>query len=370
MKLTSLDTFNQIPSSDFRRISSSKSPLLASSFFNCLETSGCIGDGTGWWPNHLLLSDEVGLQGIIPAYIKSHSWGEFVFDWSWAEAYEQHGLEYYPKLVCTIPFTPISSDKLISTSLGHGDVLEKLTDHCLEQAIHSWHMLFCPRIEKLPINVFERHTVQFHWFNRDYTDFDDFLSYFTARKRKNTHKERQSITEQGIEVRHFSGHEIGEKELDFFFLCYQQPYLKRGHKPHLNKLFFALLVERFADNILLIVAMHRNRYVASALFIVDDKQLYGRYWGCVEEFDNLHFELCYYQGIEFCIENKMACFNPGAQGEHKIRRGFEPVITYSYHWVSNVAFRAAIKDFCYRERQHLQRYFNACQKALPFKKIG
>ncbi len=368
MNLTTKDHIEQINPGDWQRLNGSLSPFLALEYFKALEASGCVSGERGWSPHHLVFSDDNGVCGILPSFIKSHSWGEFVFDWDWAEAFEQHGYDYYPKLVSTIPFTPVPSDKLLTNDLCQQDVFSQVIEHCAAQSLNSWHLLFCPPVANIGrVDVFERNTVQFHWFNREYHDFEHFLSTFTARKRKNSRKERLSIIQQGIEITRFSASEITEKELDFFYLCYQQPYLKRGHTPHLNREFFQKIFSSLSDNVLLIIASHQQRYVASALFLFDQQALYGRYWGCVESFNNLHFELCYYQGIEYCIEQKLQSFNPGAQGEHKIKRGFEPIMTYSYHWVKQAEFSPAIKDFCQRERQHMQHYFNQCQLALPFK---
>jgi len=367
VKLTINDSISKISVEDWQHLNSSNSPFLDDQYFRALEQSGSVGGNSGWVPHHVMFEQDDELLGVLPSYVKSHSWGEFVFDWNWAQAFEQHGVAYYPKLVSTIPFTPISSTKLLSNTLKQDAVVDQMIEHCNAQSFNSWHLLFCRKMEVTRDDVFERHTVQFHWFNRDYRDFEHFLSGFVARKRKNVRKERSSIATQGLEIRRFSASEIGEVELDFFYRCYQQSYFKRDHTPHLSKAFFAQIFNGLADNILLIIASHQQQYVASALFLFDDAQLFGRYWGCVEEFNNLHFELCYYQGIEFCIAQGLQSFNPGAQGEHKIKRGFEPVLTYSYHWVKEPAFRSAIEDFCQRERQHLQVYFEQCQQALPFK---
>jgi predicted N-acyltransferase len=308
---------------------------------------------------------------ILPAYIKNHSWGEYVFDWSWAEAYQAHELNYYPKLVSTIPFTPIPSEKLLSNQNkpqpNYHDVFTLLTQHCQQQGIHSWHVLFAPELQHLPDDVYQRHTVQFHWYNRQYQSFEHYLDSFTARKRKNTRKERLSISQQHIEITQLTGQKIGKKELDYFYLTYQLTYLKKGHTPHLTYPFFEALLLKQADDILLVMASHQDDYVACALFLYDDTTLYGRYWGCSENVKNLHFELCYYQGIEFCIEHQLTSFNPGTQGEHKIQRGFEPVLTHSYHWIQHPAFKAAINDFCQQECQQMKDYLKQCQQALPFK---
>ena len=215
--------------------------------------------------------------------------------------------------------------------------------------------------------MYHRNTVQFHWFNRNYASFEDFLSTFSARKRKNTRKERQSIEQQGIKIRRLKNSEISEKDIEFFYLAYQLTYLKRGHQPHLSLAFFQQLLSNDSVNALLIVASNDKEDIACSLFFYDDKQLYGRYWGCIEFVKNLHFELCYYQGIEFCIEQKLEKFNPGTQGEHKISRGFEPVLTHSYHWIKHPSFKQPIKEFCQQEQKHMQIYQGQCRQLLPFK---
>lgn len=295
-----------------------------------------------------------------------------MFDWSWAEAFEQHNVPYYPKLVATVPFTPISSSKLLTASnneIEQAQIFSLLSEHCLEKQLNSWHILFAPMAKapaSLPKDVYQRHTVQFHWFNQQYQTFDDFLSTFSARKRKNVKKERLSISQQNIVIRQILGKDISADELEFFYLTYQLTYLKRGHTPHLTAEFFHQIVNTLADNILLIIASINGKHIACAWFFYDDTQLYGRYWGCTEHINNLHFELCYYQGIEFCIKHKLQIFNPGAQGEHKIQRGFEPVLTHSYHWIKHLPFRAAIQQFCLQEQKQMQHYLTQCQQLLPF----
>jgi len=303
-------------------------------------------------------------------YIKQHSWGEYVFDWAWADAYQKHNEPYYPKLVATIPFTPISTAKLMTNEVELPQVFSALSEHCLMQNINSWHILYTNEMDKQPQklnNVFHRNTVQFHWFNRQYHEFSDFLSTFTARKRKNVNKERLSIAQQNIKVRRILGKDITQEELSFFYLTYQLTYIKRGHSPHLTVDFFTRALKSLTNNILLVIASINDCDIACAWFFFDEQQLYGRYWGCTQTHNNLHFELCYYQGIEFCIEQKLQTFNPGAQGEHKIQRGFEPVLTHSYHWIKHLGFRAAIQQFCQQEQQQMRRYLTHCQQFLPFK---
>jgi predicted N-acyltransferase len=380
--ITFYDSFEQIPLSDWQKLNTSLCPLVSYDFFKALEDSKSVSCAQGWQPHHMVIEKDNVIEGIMPLYLKQHSWGEYVFDWDWAKAFEANGIDYYPKLVATIPFTPLPSNKLFSNKLSLLELLPSLINYCQEHDINSWHILFCPEVDcsvkqinnekrstenKLPEDVYQRHTVQFHWFNRGYESFEDFLSTFTSRKRKNTRKERTSIDQQGITIRRLLGKDITASDIDFFYLTYQLTYFKKGHQPHLSADFFKNIFSNINENTLLIIASHHHEDVACALFFYDDKQLYGRYWGCKESFKNLHFELCYYQGIAFCIENNLQSFNPGTQGEHKIQRGFEPVLTHSYHWIKHAAFKDAVKDFCQRECEHMEKYHQQCQQALPFK---
>ncbi|ALO34044.1 hypothetical protein CMT41_04365 [Colwellia sp. MT41] len=384
MQITFFERFEQIPASDWHRLNTSSCPLVSYEFFKALEASQSVSGARGWQPHHMVIENDGIIDGIMPLYLKQNSWGEYVFDWDWAKAYEDNNLAYYPKLVGTIPFTPVTSNKLWSNKLNLAELFSSLISHCHQHEINSWHILYCPEIDsevtptekgksttmaKLPEDVYLRHTVQFHWFNRGYASFDDFLATFTSRKRKNTRKERASIKQQGISIRQVRGPDITASDIDFFYLTYQLTYLKQGHQPHLNFDFFKHIFTHLAANVLLIIASHNDEDVACALFFYDDSHLYGRYWGCKTAFNNLHFELCYYQGIAFCIEHNLQCFNPGTQGEHKIQRGFEPVLTHSYHWVKHAAFKEAIKEFCQRECQHMESYQQQCRQALPFKVV-
>ena len=367
MKIDFIDSINDISAIDWQRLNESSNPLASYDFLKAMEDSASASKTRGWQPHHIQISNNNNVTAILPLYIKHNSWGEYVFDWGWAEAYQKNGLSYYPKLVSTLPFTPVTTDKLISSTLCQTDVFKLLTEHCHQHSFNSWHLLFCPTVKDMPDDVYLRHTVQFHWFNRQYFDFDDFISTFSSRKRKNTRKERLSISQQGINIRRLKGIDITPKDLDFFYLTYQLTYLKKGHQPHLSIEFFQNILASLPDNILLIIASNENEDLACSLFFYDNKQLYGRYWGCIQHVNNLHFELCYYQGIEFCIEHNITSFNPGTQGEHKIQRGFEPILTNSYHWVKHPAFKSAIKDFCQQERQQTKNYLQRCQQALPYK---
>jgi predicted N-acyltransferase len=370
MKIDFVNSIEEISASHWQNLNNSACPFLRYDFFNALEKSQSVSFNQGWQAHHLVATIINDVVAVMPMYLKSHSWGEYVFDWDWADAFKRYDINYYPKLVATIPFTPISSDKLLSSQLQVSALFEPLIEHCQQENINSWHILYCNEIKTpLPEDVYQRNTVQFHWFNRDYKTFDDFLSTFTSRKRRSTRKERVSIIQQDIKIRRLMNHEITEKDLEFFYLTYQITYLKRGHQPHLNYDFFRQIVTEMGSNVLLLIASHGQEDVACALFFYDDAQLYGRYWGCTEYYNNLHFELCYYRGIEFCIENKLKNFNPGTQGEHKIQRGFEPVLTHSYHWIKHLDFKAAIKNFCQQEQRHMLTYQQQCRQLLPFKKL-
>jgi uncharacterized protein len=368
LKIEIVKNIADIKQQDWQRLNRASSVFSNYQFFHCLESSGSVTQTQGWQPHHLQLrNDKNHVNAILPMYVKSHSWGEYVFDWAWADAYQRNNIAYYPKLVATTPFTPVTSDKLLSTDFTLTDAFQKLSQHCQQQGLHSWHLLYCQQAAQELDDVYQRNTVQFHWLNYNYRDFDDFLSRFSARKRKNARKERLSISQQNIAIRRIHGNDISEKELAFFYLTYQLTYLRRGHTPHLTFEFFKAIVNTLPEHILLIIASCNGEDIACAWFFFDDKHLYGRYWGCTQSFNNLHFELCYYQGIEFCIEHKLALFHPGTQGEHKIARGFEPKLTTSYHWIKQEEFKAPIKAFCLQEQQQMRHYQTQCQQRLPFK---
>jgi len=367
-KVEFVNSIAAINPNDWQQLSNTTCPFLHYDFFNALEKSQSASLEKGWKPHHLTASINNELIALIPMYLKSHSWGEYVFDWDWAEAFERYDIPYYPKLVATIPFTPVSSQKILSEQLQMNDLFDALTNHCLQESLSSWHILYCDKISApLPDDVYERNTVQFHWFNRHYKSFDDYLNTFTSRKRRSTRKERLTIPQQGIQVRELKGHQITPKDRAFFYLTYQLTYLKRDHQPHLNEAFFEQIIEEMGDHVLLLIASTQEEDVACALFFYDESQLYGRYWGCTRQVKNLHFELCYYRGIEFCIRHDLKSFTPGTQGEHKIQRGFEPVLTYSYHWIRHPGFKDPVKDFCQQEQNHMLMYQQDCQQLLPFK---
>tara|TARA_B100001778_G_C18484413_1_gene581932 strand:- start:61 stop:1032 length:972 start_codon:yes stop_codon:yes gene_type:complete len=313
----------------------------------------------------------------MPLYIKTDSQGEFIFDWSWADAYYRNGLEYYPKLVSSIPFTPASGPRILMAEEKRSSEIVKAISDALKQIsednnFSSVHVLLPEKkeIENFSNEDFSlRTSYSFHWFNKSYKNFDQFLDDMTSRQRKNIRKERAKITDQGISVLKITGDEITTEMIETFYQFYQVTYLKRGMRGYLNFDFFKKIIELIPESILLVMAKNSiGEYVAGALNFFDDKKLYGRYWGCLEEYDSLHFETCYYQGIEFCIAENLESFDPGVQGEHKIKRGFCPIETYSAHWIKDIRFKEAIDDFLDREREHVLEYNFDRRALLPFKK--
>ena len=377
MKIHFIESIKNINETTWNNLVDSDYPFMQHSFLLSLEESKCVGEGTGWYTFHLVVKEEEDVIALMPMYIKTDSHGEFIFDWSWADAFYRNGLDYYPKLVSAIPFTPASGPRLCVldeskrthiTSL----IKEGLEEISIELGISSAHILL-PEKKELTSYVDSgfstRTSYSFHWFNNNYSDFDDFLKELTSRQRKNLRKERSKIFNQNIHMERIPGEDITEELWDSFFKFYQITYLKRGMQAYLNLDFFHKISERLPKSLLLVIAKEAKTkgHLAGALNFCDSKNLYGRYWGCLEEYDSLHFESCYYQGIEHCIEMKLNKFDPGVQGEHKIKRGFLPVETFSSHWIKDDRFKKAIDDFLIREREHILEYNERCKSLLPFK---
>jgi len=371
--LTSLD---QVTAADWNAISGEDYPFLRHEFLYGLEKTGCTTAESGWQPCHLGLHDTQGLLGVLPLYLKSHSYGEYVFDWSWADAWQRSGLEYYPKLVSAIPFTPATGPRLCTREGTRPEdiwpaALRALQQFATRQDISSWHLLFPEQKvsqQLLDLGSHRRTATQFHWFNDDYRSFDDFLGTFTSRKRKSLKRERARVAEQGLQLRTLTGREITARDWEQFYLFYQLTYAKRsGHRGYLTREFFLETAPSLGEQVVMVVAHHGAQAVAAALYFRSQDTLYGRYWGCQREFDCLHFEACYYRGIEYCIEHGLRRFDPGAQGEHKIQRGFRPVPTWSNHWIADPNLSAAVGDFTRREESHSEQYQNQAAQLLPFR---
>ena len=377
MKVDFINSINEINKEEWNTIINSDYPFLKYEFLESLEKHKCVSEDRGWSPFHVIVSDENKKIAIMPMYIKTDSQGEFIFDWSWADAFYRNGVNYYPKLVCSIPYTPASGPRLSVTQEDKTkeiieNIYSALKEISEELDFSSVHILLA---EEEEIRSFSnagfsiRSSYSFHWFNNNYKDFNNFLEDMTSRQRKNIKKERDKILQQGITMKKIKGEGITDKMLSAFYQFYQLTYLKRGMQGYLNYDFFKEIFQLIPENILLIMALDKGgNYVAGALNFYDKKKLYGRYWGCFEEFDSLHFETCYYQGIEFCIDNALVTFDPGVQGEHKIKRGFCPIETFSAHWIKDSRFREAIDDFLVREKAHVKNYNDDRKVLLPFKK--
>jgi predicted N-acyltransferase len=351
------------------------SPFLRHAFLASLERTGCVGAGTGWEPAPITLHDERGLAAAVPAYVKSHSFGEFVFDFSWAQAFAQHGLEYYPKLVLGVPFTPASGARL----LVRPDLPAAKTRGALIAAIHEFagtrnfssvHGLFVgdqDRAAFAQAGWLARHDVQFHWHNHGYRDFDHYLDSFTADKRKKARRERRRVAEEGITFETLLGGAIDRATVDEAYDLHRETFLRHGNEPYLTRAFFRELPGALGEHFMIKRARVDGATVAAAVFFWSAEALYGRYWGASAQHHSLHFETCYHQGIEFCIERGIQRFEPGTQGEHKVSRGFVPANTWSMHWIADPRFRAAIGDYLRREGAHVDEYARDIEHHVPYR---
>ena len=346
-------------------------PFLRLEFFQSLEASKSIGEGTGCHPFPAIVIDQGSLVGASPIFLKEHSYGEYVFDWSWAEAYQKYGKNYYPKIASCIPFTPATGPRIFGLDLSiKKNIVVQIEELAYENKMSSSHILFCNESEK---DIFGdpkwmlREGVQFKWFNKNYNNFAEFLSQLSHDKRKKIKQERKKIHDLGLKIKKIKGPEISESDLDFFYACYCNTYQDHHSHPYLTRIFFSLIKESMPENLLLILAYEGDLPVAASFFIYDDKNLYGRYWGSKSFYPGLHFELSYYQGQEFCIENRIVSFEGGAQGEHKLARGFEPFNTFSFHRIFDEKFELAIKDFLRREKTGIDQYTNELNERAPYK---
>lgn len=345
-------------------------------FLLALEQSGCVTARSGWRPQHAIVERGDTLLACMPLYLKAHSMGEYVFDWSWADAYSRHGLEYYPKLLTAIPFTPCTGPRLCATQdMTTAELLPMLMQAVKELAeqhdASSWHLLFPEaglREQLAAAGLQQRSGCQYQWFNAGYRDFEHFLETFSSRKRKNLRKERARVADAGIEFDLLEGAAVSEEQWQRFFRFYQSTYFVRGRAPYLNVDFFLQLGRSMPERLLLVLARKDGEYIAGALFFKGSDTLYGRYWGCSEEYQFLHFETCYYQGIDYCIRHGIARFDSGAQGEHKIQRGFKPVHTWSAHWIRHPDFARAIARFVQEEQRHIDAYVAQASEYLPFRR--
>ncbi|MFC5430987.1 GNAT family N-acetyltransferase [Paraburkholderia sp.] len=353
-------------------------PFLRHEFLSALHATRCATSEAGWAPQFVTLTDtRTGqLAAAAPVYLKSHSYGEYVFDWAWADAYKRNGLDYYPKLLCAVPFTPVQGTRLIAADTTARRHLAATLLAFAEQAdVSSLHVLF-PTVEEADamtaLGMMQRDGVQFHWLNDGYRDFDDFLSTLEQKKRKNIRAERRKVRDAGVTTRRVRGEDISDAEWRFFSRCYRQTYREHFSTPYLNLDFFRMIGASMPENLLLVIAEYEGKPIASSLVVYQRGEhgggtLYGRYWGALEHVPCLHFETAYYQPLEFCIEEKLAVFEGGAQGEHKMARGFMPSATRSTHWLAHPAFADAVAHFLDSEKHHIHAYVDELNEHNPFR---
>ena len=342
-------------------------------YFHAMESSDSASEKSGWIPNHLGELNNNTLNSFLPLYKKFNSYGEFIFDQQWAHALQQTGRDYYPKLLTAIPFTPCEGERILAPNDKKKiQLIESCIELMQEDKIESWHILFPNSVGKKILrnqNFIERFNYRFIWHNNDFQDFDEFLAIFTSRQRATIRKERKSIEKADIEFKSRSFDEINSNDWDIFYNFYRQTYFERGQNPYLTKEFFYKI--NTANHILkpvIFFAYHQEEVIASSLCFEGKDTLYGRHWGTLKKVKNLHFECCYYQGIEYCIKNGIDYFDPGVQGEHKIRRGFQPKLDSSFHYFLKNDFGDAVSNFCKSEKKQIENYIEACKSYTPFNK--
>jgi len=375
MPLRTLASLTELPRASWNGLERGGNPFLEWDYLAALERSGAVSAATGWHPRHLVLEQSGQLLAALPLYLKDHSWGEFVFDFAWADAYRRAGVPYYPKLVAAVPFTPVPGPRvLVAPGVDAAEVAPALIDGARALAEHqqasSLHLLL-PEAGQLSLlesgGMSLRQDCQFHWFDEGYGDFEGFLDALTSAKRKKFRRERRRVAEAGLEFDWLSGDEIDDALFQHLYRFYASSFLRRGMEPYFPPAFWIELLSSMPGSIRVVLARLGARPVAAAIFFVGGGVLYGRYWGCEDDYHSLHFETCFYQGIELALAEGCHRFEPGAQGEHKLRRGFRPVPTWSGHWLAHPAFARAIDAWLCREREHAADYIEAARQHLPFR---
>ncbi|VFR20972.1 COGs COG3146 [plant metagenome] len=376
-RLQIIDSLAEVDAADWDALAATAGCLLSHAFLHGLEATGCVGEGTGWLPRHVLLRDEAdgSLAGAVPLYLKGHSYGEYVFDWAWAEAYERHGLRYYPKWLSAIPFTPVGGTRLLARDTATRDALARALPAIAEESgLSSLHVLF-PREDEAralaEAGCMLRADTQFHWRNAGWSGFEDFLASLSQPKRKKIRAERRKVQEAGVSTRVVSGGQITPEQWAFFYTCYTATYRLRGNDPYLTPAFFTHLGQALPEHCVMALAERDGRQIAACLLLSDivegERRLYGRYWGAVADVPCLHFELSYYTPIAWAIAQGVSVIEGGAQGEHKLARGFLPVPTRSAHWLAHPAFAQAVEDFLERESRGVEAYVAELGGHSPFK---
>ncbi|WP_456373762.1 GNAT family N-acetyltransferase [Thiolapillus sp.] len=364
-----------IPSQDWNALVTGGQPFLRHEFLSAMEEHGCVGEHFGWIPAHVTVYERDRLVAAMPLYRKLNSYGEFVFDHAWEEAWQRAGLNYFPKLVSAVPYTPATGSRLLAIAGREHELYPLLYDSALalarELQASGVHWLF-PSPREIGFlqqqQTLLRHDCQFHWRNRGYRDFDDFLARLSARKRKNIRRERRRVKEAGVSLRRLTGHTATDQDWQDFAFFYQRLFDQKWGMPTFNETFFKAVARAMPEQTLLVLADLEGECIAGALMYASDTHLYGRHWGCSVEIDSLHFEACYYQGIDYCIEKGLSVFEPGAQGEHKIARGFTPVQTISAHWIAEPGFVEPIRRFVRLEQGSVAAYMEQLNKQSPYRK--
>ncbi|TKI07209.1 GNAT family N-acetyltransferase [Martelella alba] len=371
MPLTLLARLAELPAGQWDALAPAEQPFLSHAFLSTFEESGCLDRTSGWRPEHLLWTENGHCLAAIPGYRKYHSSGEYVFDHGWADACRRAGIDYYPKWLGAVPFSPVTGARLLGDDTAAARLLEALPDYLADQGLSGAHINFTDtranRLIQARPHWLHRLGCQYHWHNRGYRDFQDFLDSLSSRKRKQMRKERGQVISQGFGFRWLTGAEVNESQWDFVYACYANTYAVRGQTPYLTREFFSLLAERLPEAIRVVLAERADSPVAMAFYLTGGNTLYGRYWGCLAEFDRLHFETCFYQGIEYAINQGLARFDAGAQGEHKLIRGFEPVLTDSWHYLRHPGLHEAVERFLLEEREAVSAWADEARRALPYR---
>ncbi len=373
MKISVHRNLDEIPAEAWNILVADNNPLVRHEFLAAMEHHGCVGESFGWLPRHIAIHEGDKLVAAMPLYEKHNSYGEFVFDHAWAEAWQRAGIRYFPKLVSAVPYTPAAGQRLLcqpGKEATYWPLLQQTaTELAAEIGASGIHCLFPDADEQdfLQQQWLARHDCQFHWHNHDYASFDDFLEQLKSKKRKNIRQERRKVTETGVTFRVLNGETASESDWRSFANFYDRTFEEKWGTATFNFNFFTEVAKKLPKNIVLVLADLEGECIAGALMYCSDTTLYGRHWGCTEQIENLHFETCYYQGIDYCIEHGLKLFEPGAQGEHKIARGFLPTLTRSAHWLASNPFQNSIENYITHEQQAIEEYIIASHLKSPYK---
>lgn len=376
MEFSILGSLNEVTVKEWNELVYPDNPFARHEFLIALERHDAVGQTFGWYPQYLTAREHGKLVGAVPMYLKDNSYGELVFDWSWADAYERSGLQYYPKLVVAIPYTPATGQRLLirndenRTAIAN-QLIDAATRHAQQLGVSSLHWLFTDEFDTALLqqhaDYMTRLGCQFHWHNQGYRDFNEYLSCFTSTKRKKIRQERRRVKDQSIKLEVLQGDEVSEEQWDIYHRFYTSTFDRKYGYATFSNGFFKEIGQSMPGNIVLILAQYQDKYVAGAFNFRGSDTLFGRHWGCSANFHSLHFEACYYQGLEYCIKHGLKRFEPGAQGEHKIARGFLPAKTWSAHWLANDKFKHAINQFLTHEKAGMEHYIDELNEHSPFK---